>query len=66
MKADIDRVSTEAEEGTREYPAVIIGHLLEVSGIEENPKKTDLIYDFIKDHDYVMIHSNDTFEIWRR
>lgn len=65
MKADMKRIRDEAEAGEREYPVVIIGNLLETSGIAENPKKTDLLYGFMEEQGYVMIHSNETFEIWR-
>ena len=66
MKKDMDRIETEAGKGEREYPVVIMGHLLETSGIAENPEKTSLINELIEDNGYVKSHENELFEIWRK
>ncbi len=66
MRNDLERVFSEAEDGRREYPVVIIGNLLESSGIAENPEKTGLIYDNMDMNGYIMTHKNDMFEIWEK
>ncbi len=66
MKEDMERIETEAGKGDREYPVVIIGHLLETSGIAENEGKTALIHELIGNNGYVKLHENEVFEIWRK
>lgn len=66
MNKDLKRVISEAKEGRREYPVLIIGDLLKTSGIDENPEKTGLIYDLAHDNGYIMTHSNETFEVWEK
>ena len=66
MRNDLAQVFSEAEDGRREYPVVIMGNLLASSGIAENPEKTRLIYDYMNMYGYDMTHKNDIFEIWEK
>ena len=66
MASDIERIEEGIDRGVTGYPLVIKGSLSEADGIPENPGKKSLIESFLDRYDYVLDHSNDTFEVWRK
>lgn len=66
MASDIKRIEEEIDRGVIGYPLVIKGYISEPGALSENTEKISLMESFLGRYDYVLDHSNDTFEVWRK